>query len=264
MAEPKLGPDDTQQIEGLALPDKAAAKPAAKPEPAPAAATAAAPAAPPAAAAPSATPAASAPERDVFKTVFTVAWMAILLGFAVEALLLLAAAGLRTATGPKPFVADLIQKVSWSFLVCVGLGFGNAISKARPAITGLFGLLSAPLAFTTARSLHKGAGAALGLAATAGGPSALVIALVKAVQYALLGWALAKIDKKKGAGLFAYTSAGFVAGLLFGGVILVYSFASTPGGIPAAGMVARGISEILFPVGCSAVLYVANVLGKKS
>lgn len=87
MAEPKLGPDDTQQIEGLALTDKAAAKPAAKPEPAPAAATAAAPAATPAAAAPSATPTAGAPERDVFKTVFTVAWMAILLGFAVEALL---------------------------------------------------------------------------------------------------------------------------------------------------------------------------------
>jgi len=245
MADPRLGPDDTQQIEGLALKDKVAtAKPAPK-------------------AGDAATPETAAPERDVFKTVFTVAWMAILLGFAVEALLLLAAAGFRTATGPKPFVADLVQKVSWSFLVCVGLGFGNAISKARPAITGLFGLLSAPLAFTTARSLHKGAGAALGLAATAGGPSALVIALVKALQYALLGWALAKIDKKKGAGLFAYTVTGLIAGLLFGGVILIYSFASTPGGIPAAGMVARGISEILFPVGCSAVLYVANVLGRK-
>lgn len=249
MADSKFGLEDTQQVEGLALPAPPG-KAKADPPAAPAGATAGAPADAP-------------PERDPFKTVFTVAWLAILLGFAVEALLLLAAAGFRTAAGPKPFVADLVQKVSWSFLVCVGLGFGNAISKARPAITGLFGLLSAPFAFTTARSLHKGAGAALGLAATAGGPSALVIALVKAVQYALLGYALAKIDKRKGSGLLTYTTAGFLAGILFGGVVLIYSFASTPGGIPAAGMVARGISEILFPVGCSAVLYVANVLGRK-
>jgi hypothetical protein len=257
MADSTLTPDDTQEIDGLARQIKPPAPTRPPSGASPAQAAPAAPAAP-------AVAAATGPRKDPLKTVFTVAWMAILLGFAVEALLLLAAAGFGTAAGPKPFIADLVQKVSWSFLVCVGLGFGNVISKAKPFVTGIFGALAAPLAFGTARSLHKGVGAALGLAAQAGGPSALVIALVKAVQYALLGWALAKIEKKKGSGLFAYAATGFAAGLLFGGVILVYSFVATPNGIPASGMVARGVSEILFPVGCSAVLYVANVLGKKA
>ena len=62
---------------------------------------------------------------------FRVAWLAILLGFAMEALLLLFAAGFGILPGFKPVAADLVRQVSWSTIVCVGLALGTAVSKAR-------------------------------------------------------------------------------------------------------------------------------------
>lgn len=203
------------------------------------------------------------PRRDPLKTIFAVAWLSILLGLAVEGLLLLVAVAFGTASSPKPFLADLAQKASWSVLVCIGLGFGTLVTKARPQAMGLLGFLAAPLAFGVARSLHKGAAAALGLAAAGGGLPPIQLAVTKAIQYGLLGWALGKLEKRSGAGLGAYAAVGLGAGLLFGGTILWATFHATPGGIPPAGLLARGVSEILFPVGCAAVLYVATALGEK-
>lgn len=202
--------------------------------------------------------------RNPFKTIFTVAWLSILLGLAVEALLLIAAVAFGTAKSPKPFIADLAQKASWSVLVCIGLGFGTLVTKAKPQAMGLLGILAAPVAFGIARSLHKGAAAALGLAAAGGGLPPIPLAIAKAVQYGLLGWMLGRLEKRPGAGLGTYALAGLATGLVFGGSILFATFHATPGGIAPAGLVARGISEILFPVGCAAVLYVATTLGGKS
>src|SRR5215208_2874360 len=64
-------------------------------------------------------------------TLFRVAWLAILLGFALEALLLLFTAGFEILPGLGPMVAELIGKVSWSAIVCAGLALGTAASKAR-------------------------------------------------------------------------------------------------------------------------------------
>src|SRR3712207_5279392 len=85
------------------------------------------------------------------------AWLAILLGFAMEALLLLVTAGFGIFPGLKPVVAALISQVSWSTLVCAGLALGTAVSKARAPVMGLLGLLAAPLALGVSRSLHQGA-----------------------------------------------------------------------------------------------------------
>jgi len=83
-----------------------------------------------------------APRGSQLHKLSNVAWLAILLGMAMEALMLAVAAGFRTAAAPDPFLAELAQKVSWSFLVCVGLALGNAIVRARPAAMGVLGLVS--------------------------------------------------------------------------------------------------------------------------
>ncbi len=49
---------------------------------------------------------------------------------AMEGLLLLLATGLGKAPALKPVVADLVQKVSWSALVCVGIAVGTAAPEA--------------------------------------------------------------------------------------------------------------------------------------
>jgi len=59
-------------------------------------------------------------------------------------------------------------------IVCVGLAFGKTASRGQPAWTGLSGLLSAPIAFSVAGTLHKSASYALKLAG-AGPTGAFVI-----------------------------------------------------------------------------------------
>jgi len=77
-----------------------------------------------------------------------VAWLAILLGFAMEILLLLFTAGFEILPGFRSVLADLIGKVSWSALVCAGLAIGTAASKVRAPFMGLLGSSPPPLPST--------------------------------------------------------------------------------------------------------------------
>src|SRR3712207_5242448 len=75
---------------------------------------------------------------ELWRKILRVAWLSILLGIVLEVLLLVLAAYTGTGgTTPKPFISDLAQKVSWSFIVCVGLAFGSTASKARSGVMGL-------------------------------------------------------------------------------------------------------------------------------
>ncbi|HVF61966.1 MAG TPA: hypothetical protein VNJ70_19335 [Thermoanaerobaculia bacterium] len=229
--------------------------------------------APPPAPQPAPEPAPTAAERaaaissstnELMRTVLRVAWLSIGLGVALEVLVLTVAAYSGTqGSSPKPFVADLAHKVSWSFLVCVGLAFGTAAGKTRSAVMGLLGLISAPVAFAVARSLHKGVAAAMGLAGTvAAGPSPLLIALLKAIEFGFLGAALGRLGKGARGSLGSYVALGLLTGLVFGGTILGVTVAA---GAKAdlVSLLSRGINEVLFPLGCSLVLYAADAIGKR-
>ena len=201
---------------------------------------------------------------DLMRTVLRVAWLSIGLGIALEVLVLTVAAYSGTqGSSPKPFVADLAQKVSWSFLVCVGLAFGTAAGKARSAVMGFLGLVSAPIAFTAAKSLHKGVAAAMGLAGTAAaGPSPLLIALLKAIEFGFLGAALGRLGKGARGSLGSYVALGLLTGLVFGGTILGVTVAAVAKA-DLVSLLSRGINEVLFPLGCSLVLYAADAIGKR-
>jgi len=198
---------------------------------------------------------------EFVQRIFTVAWMSILLGFAVEMILLAVAAGMSGGLGkPAPFVADLIQKVSWSFLICVGIAIGTAASKLRPAVMGGLGFIAAPTAFAIAKAAHKGAAAALGLAGLVGGPSPLLIALLKAAQYGVFGVLLGRLSSRPGASFGSYAATGLGVGVIFGGVITT---AIALAGATGTGLVVRGLNELIFPLGCALVLYVADALKGK-
>lgn len=203
---------------------------------------------------------------DPKRAMLHVAWMAVALGFLIECVLLLLAAIGGSVTSLAPFLADLVQKVSWSAVVCVGLAFGKAVSKASPGLTGLAGLLAAPTGFTVAKALHKGAGSALGIAAaTVTAPSPFVIAALKAVQYLCLGIAAAWLVRRGRASFGRHLLAGLGVGAVFGGVILMLIVtAAGPGALSLTAFLGRAVNEILFPVGCAAVLYASEVLAKRS
>lgn len=182
----------------------------------------------------------------------------------MEALLLLLAAGFGKVPGLKPIVADLVQKVSWSVFVCVGLAVGIAAAKLRAPLMGFLGLLAAPLAFNTARFFHKSASAALAITGPASGDlSPFLIALLKGVEYGCLGVAVGWVGRRPWGGGAAHVAVGLGVGVVFGGTILALMSQATQKPLSTVDLLSRGVNEVLFPVGCSLVLFAAETLGKR-
>jgi hypothetical protein len=189
--------------------------------------------------------------------------MAILLGFVIELLILVGLAALGAYRGPKPLIADLAQKVTWSVIVCVGIAFGTAASKARPPVMGLLGLAAAPAAFQVARTLHKGMTQALSVAG--GGlpfASVALVAVLKSLEYGALGWGVGWVSRRQDS-LGAHAGVGLAIGLTFGAGLTLLTAQTATGLAPLPELLGKGINELLFPVGCSLVLYAAEALGKR-
>jgi hypothetical protein len=208
--------------------------------------------------------AASTPAASMGATLLRAAWLAILLGFVMEAVLLLFAAGFGVFPGLRSIAADLLRQVSWSTFVCVGLAVGTAVSKAQVPLMGILGLLAAPIAFVLSRSLHQGAVKTLEIAGSgANAPPVLLLAALKATEYACLGLAVGWIGQRSWGGMKAHVAAGLAIGIIFGGTIVALTYSMSSETPATADLVTRGVNEVLFPVGCSLVLFAAAALGKR-
>lgn len=224
--------------------------------------------APPLPASPLPAPPAVAPTASAtafpWRRMLHVAWMAIVLGVLLELLLVLLALGSGEGGRPQPFLADLGQKISWGFIVCLGIAFGTTASKAREVKMGFLGLISAPLGFTIARAVHKGLKDALGVAGPAvAGVSPFLIGGLKGLQYALFGLVLGWIGKKAWGGLAAHVGTGTAFGIVFGSAIMAATEAAAASPTPPVDLMARGINELIFPIGCAVILYASSILGKR-
>jgi len=194
------------------------------------------------------------------------AWLAILLGFAMEVVLLSLLAGFGDLPGLRTAVADFARNISWAVFVCVGLAVGRVVSEVRTPAMGLLGLLAAPLAFEISRVFHKGTKEALAVAGAESGvadASPILLALIKGVEYGCLGLAIGWISTRHWGGLRAHVAVGLVIGLVFGSAILGIMLGSSSEPLPAVELLTRSVNEILFPVGCALVLFSAGALAEK-
>jgi hypothetical protein len=198
---------------------------------------------------------------DLGRTLLRVAWLAIALGLAMEALLLLLGSSFGELLGAKSIVADLAKNLSWSLFVCTGLAVGTAASQARAPAMGLMGLLAAPVAFEVSRVVHKGTLEALDISGS-GDTSPVLVAVIKGFEYGCLGLAVGWLGRRPWGGAAAHAAAGLAVGLVFGGAIVVLT---VPSGaqMSVADLVSRGVNEVLFPLGCSLVLYASVNLGER-
>ena len=192
--------------------------------------------------------------------VLKAAWWAVVLGLGMELVLL----GLALLAGANPplrvVVADTAQKVSWSVIVCVGLDLGSASSrKDREGAMGLVGLLAAPAAFYVAKILHTATLRALQAAGSgsAGYPKPLTAVIIKAVEYAWLGGAIGFLGKQQ-AGLKPYAMTGLITGAIVASLIVILNLLPAAPLASSASLFAKAVNEILFPVGCSLVLYASD------
>jgi hypothetical protein len=203
----------------------------------------------------------AAASSNLGATLLRVAWLAILLGMAMEGILLVLSAGLGDLLGLGSIVAELARNVSWSVLVCLGLSVGKAVQSARVQVMGLLGFLVAPAAFEISRVIHKGAIQALAISGSAGEDlSPFLLALTKGLEYGCLGLALGWVSQRPWGGAMAHMAVGFVVGAVFGGIVIALLAASGPE-VSATILLSRGVTEVLFPVGCSLVLFSAEALG---
>ncbi len=192
--------------------------------------------------------------------VLRAAWLAILLGLVMEALVVLSLTGFGPVPKAGAVFADAVQKTSWSLIVCAGLAIGASaarLSGAMPAM-GLAGLLAAPLGFVIARALHRGAAVVVSLGPVGTGASPVWLAILKAVEYGVLGALLGRAADRGGARLGVCLGYGFLAGAIFGGIAL---WLMQP--MPPPTFAARAVNELLFPVGCAGVLHTSRLLERR-
>lgn len=183
---------------------------------------------------------AAAPAVGTHVTMLRVAWLSVVLGLVIEFLLVLLKLGFGKSLVAAPIVADLLQKLSWSTIVCVGIAFGKAFAEENVTRTGFNGLLAAPLAFVIAQMVHKAAQDILQLPPSgAGGPSPWLIGAIKGLQYGCFGMAITWVGKQPwGSRVWAYVGTGLAAGAVFGGVLLaltVHTALQTPPALDRGG-----------------------------
>lgn len=198
------------------------------------------------------------------QTLLKAAWWSVLLGLAMQLLLLIAAAFFTGIPALQEIVADTVQKISWSTLVCSGVAVGLAAGKMRAPVMGFAGLIAAPAAFYIAKIAHKSVSQALGIASqvAASAPSPMLLAGLKGLEYAVLGFLIGQLGRRTKVGLRGHIMAGGGVGVSFGGVILYLMATQSTTPIPLGGLVTRSINEMIFPVGCALVLYAAQKVGE--
>jgi hypothetical protein len=204
-------------------------------------------------------PKAAAPPGP-WATLLRVAWLAILLGLLLQLALLLVAVGFGTAPSPGPVLADTLKTVSWSLLVCVGVALGRVAAKGQVPLEGVTGLLAAPLALTAANTVQKGVAEAVDAAGVPAGPAPLWVLAIKAAEYGALGLALNWVGRRAWHSALGHLAVGLLVGVVFGGVFLAVVVQSAPTPLATSALVARGLNELLFPVGCALVVFIAEVL----
>jgi hypothetical protein len=181
------------------------------------------------------------------------AWLAILLGVIME----LAAWIIGHYPSQRLFLDDLVEKVSWSFVVCCTLTAAAGIANSRAAWMGFTGLLAAPAAFVLAQSLNN----LINLNAEHP-PLIITVLLLKGIEYGVLGSSIGSLSRFSG-GLKSYLLIGFLTGLIFGSAVTGATYFLSAAHPLAPKLVSLAANELLFPIGCTLVLFISNASGQK-
>lgn len=201
--------------------------------------------------------AADLPSQDLIPRLLRVAWMGILLGLIIEVILLLVLGLAGKLPSVLAIVADTVQKVTWSTLVCAALAAAQTLGKVRTLGMAAAGLIGAPIALLLARSAHKAVTAALGAEPAAQSATPWMLAGIKGVEYAVLGLLLLWLAKRS-RGLRAHAVTGAAVGLVF--VCLLTWLMPVQGLQPS---LMRAINEVLHPMGCALVIYFGAQFGAR-
>jgi hypothetical protein len=112
--------------------------------------------------------------------------------------------------------------------------------------------------------VHKGVGQALSAGAPPGGShSPFLLAGIKALEYAVFGWIAGRLTSGSALSLRRHVGLGLGVGAATAAVLTVLHRRANPSETTAESVV-RVVAEVLFPVGCACVLYVAERAARTS
>ncbi|MEP7273889.1 MAG: hypothetical protein ABI882_20480, partial [Acidobacteriota bacterium] len=152
---------------------------------------------------------------------------------------------------------------------CIALAFGQTAAKMiRAQLSGLIGLLAAPSAFIFAKSVHGVVAQSLDL--PVGGasiPPVWAVALIKGIEYAVLGFVVGWIGKQLWSlrrTAISHVSVGLIVGLLFGGTLVLLSY-YMPVKTPAiAAILPKALNEVIHPMGCAIVVFASEIFSRRT
>ncbi|WP_181704036.1 hypothetical protein [Chthonobacter albigriseus] len=197
---------------------------------------------------------------DAIRRAIFAAWAAILLGIAVQ-LLVLAVKVVAAASWPQlAFLADLAQGVTWALLVCAGIAIGTVAGRSRSAVMGAIGFIAAPVAWGLAKGVQRAVQHLVGATVDPITSFFYTVSALKGVEYAILGAALGHLVGKGTAHARPYLLLGAAVGIVAAAVMTLLAqrnAALTGTALPTAAVVAAAVNEFVFPVGCAFVIYLA-------
>jgi hypothetical protein len=206
-----------------------------------------------------------APTSDsFFKTVFTAAWMAILLGLIVQLAVFAAKLGAGAQVPGLVLMVDIASGIAWAFIVCAGVAIGTVAAKNAPQMMGLLGLVCAPLAFAAAKGAQRGVAWMLGQPMEQIGPLTYQIGATKTLEYALLGYVLGMVIRTPRSTLSNHALIGAGFGVLFSAIILGLNMAAAAAALPPPRIAGTIANEFIFPMGCSMVIYLVAKLSDRA
>lgn len=204
------------------------------------------------------------PERFL-KQLFVAAWMGVALGVAIWLARLAAGAGFGGIAAGRLLLADLVHAMVAGALVCAGLALGLCAGRRRMELMGLLGFISGPAAFLLARLLRDAVvPTAPGPAAGLSSPTPVQFAILRAIEFGLLGAVVGIFSRRPWGTRRTHAAAGLAFGLVYCGVVLLIAVQGSRTFPSARDLTVAGVGEVLLPLGCSLILYAAGTLGPRS
>jgi hypothetical protein len=196
---------------------------------------------------------AQAPQIHRIGLVIKVAWLAILLGIAVELIVLGVRMAAGGATPMAAMLSEFAQGISWGVIVCAGVAIGVTVQRARAALGGLMGAISGPVGWALAKSAQRSVQTMMGAAVDQFTPFFFTLVAAKGVEYLALGLLIGRLAERAQSTWRGYALTGAIVGAVSAAVVVALNL--WHGAVPApklAGMIA---SEFSFPIGCALVVY---------
>ena len=190
------------------------------------------------------------------RVLFGACWLAILLGLGLQILILVAKSAAGANVPGAQVLVDIAGGVTWSLIVCGGVAIGTVATRSVSNAMGLLGLVCAPLAFAAAKGVQRGTAWLNGQPMEKIGAIVIQTGALKTIEYAMLGYLLGAIIRTPASTLRNHAAIGALFGLTFGWLMIALNLVHANGAaIPAPKALGMMLNEMVFPLGCSLVIY---------